>query len=226
MGKANYQITTEIIHAGAFSVKINRIINTDDLFNELIAKGELDEDVLDERIPYWGELWHSSIALSEFLAENKHLIKGKNVLEIGCGLGLCGITAYKAGANVIMTDYSEEAIEFAKENLRLNHAEHIKMQVMDWRNPDPMLQADVLIAADVAYEKRSFGPLLHAFNVLLKQNGLLILSEPGRSFTTEFFKLLEKNRFRKKTVQKTIEYREICINIDIHLFQRHTAPFK
>ena len=42
----------------------------------------------DEPFPYWTRLWPSSIALSEFITDNRDYVRNKSVLEIGGGLGL------------------------------------------------------------------------------------------------------------------------------------------
>ena len=52
-------------------------------------------------------VWPSSRYLGELLCQNMNLVKGKQILELGCGSGLSGIVASKLGANVIFTDKSE-----------------------------------------------------------------------------------------------------------------------
>lgn len=42
--------------------------------------------------------------------------KGKKVLEIGCGLGVCSINFAKAGAEVTAIDLSQKSIDIAKKN--------------------------------------------------------------------------------------------------------------
>ncbi|MCB1082163.1 MAG: class I SAM-dependent methyltransferase [Chlamydiia bacterium] len=42
--------------------------------------------------------------------------KGKKVLEIGCGLGVCSINFAKAGASVTAVDLSQKSIDIAKKN--------------------------------------------------------------------------------------------------------------
>ncbi len=43
-------------------------------------------------------------------------VKGKRILELGCGGANCGIALAKQGATVICTDISEKQIEIAKNN--------------------------------------------------------------------------------------------------------------
>ena len=162
--------------------------NIDDLFDALIKKGLDHEDVLDERIPYWAELWASAIAMAHYLVEKKIVSDGMQVTEIGCGLGLPSIVAGLLGGEVTLTDYLDEALDFAQLNWHQNLPNKMaQFKKLDWRNPDPSVAADVLLASDVAYEERAFEPLLNAFQTLLKPNGTIIITEPNRFISKNFF---------------------------------------
>ncbi len=68
--------------------------------------------------PYWAELWASGVELA--LAVAKDAPFGRAVLEIGCGLGLPSVAAALAGARVLATDRSPDAVAFAAHNARLS----------------------------------------------------------------------------------------------------------
>lgn len=174
---------------GNFDVKLTIIENIDALFEALIQKGVDHDDVKDERIPYWAELWASAIAMGLYLVENQLVSDKKSVTEIGCGLGLPSIVAGLMGAKeVILTDYLPEALDFAKQNWLQNLPDkNVRFQLLDWRNPDPSVSADILLASDVAYESRAFEPLLNAFKILLKPNGTILITEPNRYISKKFF---------------------------------------
>lgn len=44
------------------------------------------------------DVWPASIALSPNIPENTHLVKDRNVIELGAGTGLCGLAAAKLSA--------------------------------------------------------------------------------------------------------------------------------
>ena len=185
----DFQTKNIDVAVGDFNLKLTIIENIDALFDALIQKGVDHEDVKDERIPYWAELWASAIALSLYLVENQLVSNEKSVTEIGCGLGLPSIVAGLLGAKeVILTDYLPEALDFAKQNWLQNLPEkNARFQVLDWRNPDPSVSADILLASDVAYESRAFEPLLNAFKILLNPNGIILITEPNRYISKKFF---------------------------------------
>jgi predicted nicotinamide N-methyase len=203
------------IQIGSYFIDIERITNIDELFDNLLAKGDNHEDVQDERIPYWAELWPSALALSHYMVELNYDWQGKNVLEIGCGLGLPGIVAGKLGAMVTLSDYLPEAIDFAKANWQRNNDTMAQFLTLDWRKPNINLAADVLIAADIAYEKRMFEFLIPAFQTLCKPDGVILLSEPNRAFAQSFLEGIEKEGFIVKKVQKKQSLLGMEYNINI-----------
>lgn len=203
---------------GHFDVKLTIIENIDALFDNLIRKGAEHEDVKDERIPYWAELWASAIAMGIYLVENQLINTEKTVTEIGCGLGLPSIVSGLMGAKeVILTDYLQEALDFAQLNWVHNLPDKkARFQLLDWRTPDPSVSADILLASDVAYESRAFEPLLNAFRVLLKPHGTIIITEPNRFISKKFFLGLHTEGYEVKHSTMKIDRKNHVFSINIY----------
>jgi predicted nicotinamide N-methyase len=92
----------------------------------------------------------------------------------------------KAGADLLATDYSDTSLLLTRlTSLRHAGVEPETLQV-NWREPSDALLAgcpegfDVVLAADVLYERRDIAPLLELFDRILAPNGVLWLAEPGR----------------------------------------------
>jgi predicted nicotinamide N-methyase len=197
------------------SVAINRATNVDELIEAFFALDENDAAYQDEQIPYWADLWHSAVALGEFLVKEKLIQKGMKVTEIGCGLGFTGIVASKLGAKVIFTDYIQAAVDFAEENWQLNEANPAHFETMDWRNPNPNFTADLILAADVAYEKDAYPPLLKTFKALCQQGNMILLSDPNRQHTRPFMQRLEKEGFlvSEYSMEQKLDDSTVQVNI-------------
>lgn len=211
----HYTTTEETLDLAGLEIKLLRVTNIDDLFNRLIAKGEDHEDMVDDRLPYWADLWHASIGMGRYLAKEKFIKKGMTVTEIGCGLGLSGIVAGKLGADVTFSDYSQEALDFAKLNYENNVNRPANYVQMDWRNPNPELAADLVLAADVAYEERSFDYLLDVFRLLCKPGGRILFSEPNRPRTAPFLTQLENSEFEVRKAVEEVDLDEIVCPVNI-----------
>ncbi len=193
-----YEAEKDILNVGGMEIALLRIVNADELYNHLVSKGVDHDDVKDERIPYWAELWPSAIGLSMHLVESGIISGRTTVHEMGCGLGLPGIVAGKLGATVLFTDYLSEALDFARQNWNLNNDRKAEFQLMDWRKPAGELQSDLLLASDVAYERRAFDYLPIAFKGLVKPGGKILVSEPSRLYAQEFFNGLPAHGFNVK----------------------------
>lgn len=187
-----YQTQEHSLNFGDVTVKIDCITNFDDLLNALIEKGEEHEDYKDERLPYWADLWHSAIAMAQYLVAEQLISPQMSVTEIGCGLGLPSIVAAKLGAIVRPTDYLQETLDFLEQNWKKNSEQAFQGDLLDWRKPDPSFQAELVLASDVAYEKRFFDELPHALSVLSKKGGRIIITEPNRAIAKPFIKQLKE----------------------------------
>jgi predicted nicotinamide N-methyase len=218
----NFKTQDITLPIGHLNIHLTIIENLDELFDALIEKGDNHPDVQDERIPYWAELWASAIALSEYLVENRLVTEGVSVLEIGCGLGLPSIVSGLLGGDIILTDYIKEALDFARLNWEKNIFEKKPvLKILDWRKPDASLAADILLASDVAYEARSFEPLLHTFKTLLKPNGRIIVSEPNRYISKNFFNGLSTEGYQIKHTTKHIERKGHIFLVNIYELERY-----
>jgi predicted nicotinamide N-methyase len=188
----NFKTEEHSLLIEGMALRVISVTNFDELYDQLIAKGLEHDDVADERIPYWAELWPSAVGLSIHLAKHPEQIAGKKVLEIGCGLGLPACVAAKLGGKVSATDYLQDAVDFAEKNAVANHVNGIQFTTLDWRKPDGIEPWEVLLASDVAYDRSQFEHLLGAFKLLVKPGGLILLSEPNRYIAAPFLAQLRQ----------------------------------
>ena len=134
----------------------------------------------EEFLPYWAELWSSSIALAHDVARRS--LRGARVLELGCGLGLPSIAAALAGGRVLATDWSADAVRVAADNARRNSVE-LETAVVDWALPEPIVERApwrYVLASDVLYERRNVARLLELLPLLVDQTGEVLIADPQR----------------------------------------------
>jgi predicted nicotinamide N-methyase len=139
--------------------------------------------------PYWARLWPSGLALADALAARDDLA-GRRVIELGCGLGLPSIVAARAGAEVLATDGSPDAVVFTAHNMALNDAEG-EVALADWREADPLAERgpwDLVIAADVFYLRDNVEALMRLLPRLLSRDGSgeALIADPSRAGGREF----------------------------------------
>jgi predicted nicotinamide N-methyase len=158
------------------------------------AEALLDERAFEheEYLPYWAELWPSGVALARRVAARA--LKGARVLELGCGLGLPSLAAALAGGRVLATDWSPQAIELLRDNAEHNGAA-LQTAVVDWKEPGAIVDRapwDLVLGADLLYERRNVEPLLVLVPQLLGERGELWLADPGRAPALDFLAGFER----------------------------------
>lgn len=216
-----YSLAHEKLLLEGHEIEVIKATNLDELLDHLLDKGDEHEDVKDERIPYFAELWPSAINLAAYLLANPEIVAGKSVLELGCGSGLSGIAAGLAGAReVLMTDYLDDALAFAAEMWKMNLTTAPATALLDWRSPDPSLRPDVILAADVAYEARNFAPLIHTFKTILPEGGTILLTEPSRLIARDFIEMLTQEGFTLNSSQSKTTYDGLEYLINLHKISR------
>jgi predicted nicotinamide N-methyase len=146
------------------------------------AEALLSEEAFEheEFLPYWAELWPSGVALARRVSARA--LRGARTLELGCGLGLPSIAAALAGGRVLATDWSPDSIAFTRRNAERNGA-RLETAVCAWDDPELVLGRapwDLVLAADVLYERRNAAPLLDLLPRLVAPGAEVWLADPDR----------------------------------------------
>jgi predicted nicotinamide N-methyase len=170
------------------SLTISRPVDYDRLIDDAAADPE-------QNLPYWAELWPSGVALAAKIAREPAMVRGRRVLELGCGLGVTAIAAQRAGADLLVTDYSPEALALCSLNALEQTGAQPRTLRVNWRDPGPRLRDSgggfpVVLAADVLYERRDVDPLLALIDQIVAPDGELRLAEPGRQPAARFLEAI------------------------------------
>jgi predicted nicotinamide N-methyase len=148
--------------------------------DELIDEAAFDED---EFLPYWAEVWPSGLALAEAVAGLD--VSGLRVLELGAGLGLPSLAAALGRADVLATDWAEDAVALLRANAARNGIP-LRAERVRWDDPERLLREapwELVLGADLLYEQRNAEQLL---DLLPRLGGDVLLAEPGRPFAHAF----------------------------------------
>jgi len=180
------------------SLTISRPVDYDQLIDDAAADPE-------QNLPYWAELWPSGVALAAKIAGDPAITRGRRVLELGCGLGVTAIAALKAGADLLVTDYSPEALTLCALNALDQAGVAPRSLQVNWRDLGSPLHAGeafpIVLAADVLYERRDVEPLLTLVDRVVAPGGDLWLAEPGRPAAAQFLEAMPAGEWTEESDQ-------------------------
>ncbi|EDS36427.1 conserved hypothetical protein [Culex quinquefasciatus] len=137
--------------------------------------------------------WQASKALCEFVTNNLEEFHGKNILELGSGVGLTGIfmAKYCEPSMIVLSDCHNSVINTLRQNVELNFPKGTRVDTdnplisclidnidsivavmdLDWSyinasNLNQLIEPDILVGADIVYDHALFQPLLTAVNYI------------------------------------------------------------
>ncbi|MFC1835845.1 methyltransferase [Thermodesulfobacteriota bacterium] len=157
-----------------------------------------------ERISFWWSVTSSAIALAHELVAMGDL-SGQRVVELGCGLGLAGVTAGKLGARVLFTDYVPEALELAERNCGLNGlaTDKVEFKRLDWEEPGELGSFDLVLGSEILYDYFFHGSLIKLLGRIVEPEGVLMLADRTRLVVSRFIGRLRGSGFEcSETVRR------------------------
>jgi predicted nicotinamide N-methyase len=187
-----FKTRVQSLDFGAVKLQFVRVENPDVVLDEVATEEELHVRLHGKRaaeeepqLPYWAELWDSAAALAGVLAADPERVRGKAVLDLGCGMGLAGTAAAALGGKVLFADLEPHALLFAALN-SLAFGERARTRRVDWRGGALGERFEIILGADILYERDQWDYLEPFWRAHLSPGGKVMLGEPGRPKGEEF----------------------------------------
>ena len=166
---------------------IDRFINPDDMM---------------DNFPLWAKIWEASGVLASYLT-GLPPNPMKTMLEIGCGLGMVGIAAARAGHRITMTELNPDALNFARANALANDCPQIAIERLDWNAPHLDGRFDTIVGSETVYKTEDIDGLEAMFDRYLNPGGTIILAEGIRRTGVDFWDRM-RDRFDVKARRQTL----------------------
>ncbi|EFA77851.1 hypothetical protein PPL_09349 [Heterostelium album PN500] len=137
--------------------------------------------------------WPAASIMSSFIAKHNELFVDKNVLELGTGVGICGLIASRYARSVLLSDGDTATFDQLNKNIELNsHLYNVngpsssslsqskkpKAIKLRWGKDETLEQLksdlcfqpyDIIIGSDLIYQDSSIEPLFYTVNQLLAE---------------------------------------------------------
>lgn len=144
--------------------------------------------------PLFGIVWPSGEVLAHLMVDFD--IRGKRILEVGCGIALSSHVLNQRHADITATDYHPEAGSFLQENTELNNESDIPFVRTGWADETTDLgKFDLIIGSDLLYEEEHAELLSEFIHQHSETTCEVIIVDPGRGRHARFSKLMVKHGF-------------------------------
>lgn len=192
-----YNLEWAPIQVGPVKLEILQIRDLEDyLVSNIEAQG-----LSLENFPYWAMVWDAALILADFLVKQEPQ-QGRQILELGAGLGFAGLCAAARGHQVVLTDNIPDALAFARLSIQRNNLTCARAEFLDWQTPTLEGRYDWIVGSDILYETENFKPLKDLFGRYLKPGGKIYLAQGIRGLGPKgFFELMKPDylvRYQEK----------------------------
>jgi predicted nicotinamide N-methyase len=136
--------------------------------------------------PYWAHLWTGAVVLAGAVPSG-----AGRVLEVGCGLGLPGLVAARRGARVTFLDRIAAPLAFVRASAAANGLGPVDACVADFAGDALRGGFDLILAAEVLYDRATLGTLPQALRRRLRPGGRVLLTDARRTDTAAFYTALD-----------------------------------
>ena len=148
--------------------------------------------------PYWAHLWSGARVLAE------RLPAARTAIDLGCGLGLTGLAAARRGARVTCVDRAADALAFVRASATANGLGRPDLVAADFTTLVLRARFELVLAAEVLYDRAAFAPLATAIARLIAPGGLALVADAGRIDTCAFYTELASAGLRWRATEHAV----------------------
>ena len=173
--------------------------------HDLWLKTEEDLQAIGLPPPFWAFAWAGGQGLARYILDNPETVAGKRVLDFASGSGLVAIAAKLAGATDVL---AADIDPWTRTAVMLNAAENgVEIGFTGDDQIDRMVDAEVVLAGDVFYDRDFAAALVPWFTRLADQGRLVLVGDPGRSYLPK--ERLERLAVYEVPVTRALEDSEV-----------------
>jgi predicted nicotinamide N-methyase len=133
-------------------------------------------------------VWPAAQVLARFLLDQPDLVRGREVMEIGCGGGVASIAAAKAGApKVTANDIDPIALAIARQNSAHNRVS-LHFDSENRIETGSIAQAQLLLCSDFFYLRLESLALSGLLDKWREQSITILIGDSGRAFVPKDYR--------------------------------------
>ena len=184
---------------------------------------------------YWQRVWPAGLGLAAYIIEHfgGDGLRGRQVLDLGCGVGLIGIVCGRLGAHVTFLDREAGALATVRRNCLRNGLGPAQTIGGDWNHGGHRLEPgayDVVVGGDVVYDDLEWPAISTGLMRTLRADGIALLADPGWVAEDKLRAAFRSGGFSVSKTRREVRWppwqvsRQRAKNIDIYTLRRQPAP--
>ncbi len=191
LARSRYGVRFEPLTVNGVTLELLQIEDMDAYVQELTK--DLPEDTPPE-LPFWAKVWRTALLASYFVQKLEPA--GRTMLEIGAGVGVCGLFAAARGFQVTITDMHPDAVLFSRiAVLRNDLADRVRVRRLDFTRDRLDERFDIILGSEVLYKDDQARALVKFLGAHLRDDPAaeIVLAREYTRKAKKFFKLIDKD---------------------------------
>ncbi|KAM9992379.1 hypothetical protein ACTFIY_009816 [Dictyostelium cf. discoideum] len=182
--------------------------------------------------------WPASRILSLYISKFKEEFIGKDIVELGSGVGLCGLVSSKYSNFTLFSDGDEKSLPLLRDNVNSNsqlfenNNDRISIERLYWGDNQPTLTHFIqqystkynfttVIGSDLIYVDSSIELLFFTVDSILKTNKL---NDDGSGKGTFYLSFLDRKNHFPTLLSVSEKYNFTMEIIELNKFVNYDAP--
>ncbi|MFP4213856.1 MAG: class I SAM-dependent methyltransferase [Desulfohalobiaceae bacterium] len=202
--KSKYQLRFETVKVGESSLQVLQLADMENYVDHLAETLPYGQKL---ELPFWAKIWPTSILLSYYL-QRMGLQQQGTMLELGSGVGVCGLFAAQQGYQVVISDTHEDALLFSRINILQNNLQdRAEVAKVDFTSHRLQHSFHYILGSEILYQEDCYRPLLDFLqhHMAPGPDSEAILAKSYNLKAEKFFQLAHKEF---QVQEKTLGYRQ------------------
>lgn len=132
--------------------------------------------------PFWAFPWAGGVALARTILDEPVRVRGRLVLDLGCGGGVASFACASVGARVVANDFDPWALAVTR-SAALRQQLRVETLLHDFaRQPEGIEAYDVVLCSELAYDKTEAPQQRAALERAARSGATVLLADSGRTY--------------------------------------------